>query len=151
MLKNRNPHAVERSDLAHLIKGIGQFDETYADSVYNLSCLSTMQDAMAERDKRHGKTERKKVCGGVIPEESRYPGGPFKYSYMLSQPPTHLNYDSDEYELLFESNFQTGYPIQLLTSTLQRMKHYVNADDLKWLMQSHGAHQYGSPWMPNPK
>ncbi len=60
-LKNRNPHAVERPDLAHLIKDLGQFDEMYADSAYNLSRMSTMQDAMAERDERHGKTERRKL------------------------------------------------------------------------------------------
>ncbi len=123
----------------------------YANSAYNLSHTSIMQDATAERDERHGKTERRKVCSEVILEENRYPGSPSKYSYMLPQPATRLNYDSDKYELLFKSNFRVGYPIQLLTSTLQQMKNRVNADDLKWLMQSCSAHQYGSPGKPSPK
>ncbi len=49
LLNNRNPHAVKRPNLAHLIKNLGDFDDTYADSAYNLSHMSTMQDAMAER------------------------------------------------------------------------------------------------------
>ncbi len=132
LLNNRNPHTVERPDLAHLIKELGQFNDTYADSAYNLSHMSTMQDAMAERDERYKKMEKRKVCGGVIPEEDRFPGSCSEYSYMLPQPLTRLNYDSDEYEGLFETNFQTGYLIQLLTSTLQRLKHRINAYDLKW-------------------
>ncbi len=36
LLNNRNPCAVERPDLAHLIKELGQFDDTYTDSAYNL-------------------------------------------------------------------------------------------------------------------
>ncbi len=60
---------VERLDPAHLIKEPGQFNDTYANSTYNLNCMSTMQDATAERDKRYEKMEKRKVCGGVILEE----------------------------------------------------------------------------------
>ncbi len=42
----------------------------YANSAYNLSHMSTMQDATAERDERYKKTEERKVCSGVIPEEN---------------------------------------------------------------------------------
>ncbi len=70
LCSSRNPHTVERPDLAHLIIEHGGFNDMYTDSAYNLTCTSTMQEATAERDKRHRNSVKRKVCGGVILEEN---------------------------------------------------------------------------------
>ncbi len=93
-LHDKNPRVVERQDLAHLIKDVGQFDDMHGDSAYNLSCMSIMQDVTADRDERYEKTEKRQVYGGEILEDDRFPGGSSEYSHALPQPLTHLNYDS---------------------------------------------------------
>ncbi len=80
---NRNHRAVEMQNLACLIQEVGHFDDTCRDSAYNLSHMSIMQDATAERDERYEKTEKRKVYGGEILEEDQLPSGPSEYSYAL--------------------------------------------------------------------
>ncbi len=118
-----------------LITDMGLFDGTNWDTPFNLDCICKMQDRMQARNEQYSLAAKRPIYGGEIPVEFRFPGGPSEYSKALPLPATRLNYDTDDYQMLFKEHFRMGYSLQMMGRILDDKQHHLEPDDFKWPMQ----------------
>ncbi len=130
----RKMENMEENDIPKLIRKMGGFDTTNADSKFNLDRMVQMQDEAAARDVHCGKIHRHQY-GGILGSLWQDEGEPAEFNKSLLRIRQEQNYDSDDYLEAFDSSFKMAYPLPNLGRVLEHMGHKVSREHLSWPQQ----------------